>query len=163
MSQETDLRDIGASYLTNVKGTAYVNSIANRPDATSIFTAAGQEYVDFRKAGGINPGVNENGYFQTLLARFGVTAGLSQAAVSAGVAGYAGVSPQHPAFAGIASQVALPHPDASNQSLGPNLGGADAVTLPGESGASQASGSGLGGLFLLGGGILLVLVLLRKK
>lgn len=59
----------------------------------------------------------------------------------------------------------LPHPDASNLSLGPNLGGADAVTFPGESSAParQQSGSGAGGLLLLLGAGLLIFVLARKK
>lgn len=56
-----------------------------------------------------------------------------------------------------------PHPDASDQSLGPNLGGGDAVTFPGESSASQQQSGGGGGLLLLLGAGLLVILLARKK
>lgn len=58
-----------------------------------------------------------------------------------------------------------PHPDASNQSLGPNVGGADGVTLATDS-TPQAvpggTGSGAGGILLLGLIGVAALFLLRK-
>jgi len=58
-----------------------------------------------------------------------------------------------------------PHPDASNLSLGPNLGGEDAVTRPSDlpPGTGPGSPSGAGGLLLLAGGAALLFILLKKK
>lgn len=55
-----------------------------------------------------------------------------------------------------------PHPDASNQALGPNLGGEDGVLRPSDL-ATPAAPSGGGGLLLLAGGALLVLLLMRRR
>lgn len=64
----------------------------------------------------------------------------------------------------------LPHPDASNLGLGPNLGGADAVAFPWEvptggqpgSDGDQGTASPMGGVLLIGGVILLVVLLSRR-
>lgn len=70
----------------------------------------------------------------------------------------------HTALAARLAVPPLPHPDASNQALGPNLGGADGVhdTVPMQS-TTMAGSGGAGGLLLLGGGLLLAVILLKKK
>ena len=55
----------------------------------------------------------------------------------------------------------LPHPDASDLALGPNLGGEDAVTDRPGSGGTGSSGIGLP--ILVGGGLLLFLLLKRRR
>lgn len=74
----------------------------------------------------------------------------------------------HPPGAGstIGTMVAmppLPHPDASNQTIGPNLGGADGVSLPGDGAKPAPPGSPATGLLVVFGGLALLLLLLRKK
>ena len=65
----------------------------------------------------------------------------------------------------LAKMVPPPHPDASNQSLGPNLGGADGVVLASDimPSGTGSGGGGLGGLLLLGGAVALAVVLLGRK
>lgn len=60
----------------------------------------------------------------------------------------------------------LPHPDASNQAIGPNLGGADGVFLPGDAKPTQSTTmatGGFGGILLIGGFALVIILLAKKK
>lgn len=45
--------------------------------------------------------------------------------------------------------LALPHPDASNQELGPNLGGVDALAMPGDGLPSAGESFAIGGTGIL--------------
>lgn len=62
----------------------------------------------------------------------------------------------------IAALPPLPHPQASDLSLGPNKGGGDAIILPSDPPAFT-NPSGMGGLFLVGGIALLAILLFRRK
>lgn len=101
--------------------------------------------------------------------QYGVDARLAQLEGSAGSAPVLEAASASTSIVGTLTQAGLPplpHPDASNLGLGPNLGGSDAVAYPGEAQpqgpAAEDETSGLGGVFLIGGAILLIAMLAKR-